>query len=417
MKERLRIVVTGFAATYPFGGVFWDYMQYAVGLHRLGHEVLYVEDTGKWCYDPQGQTFVESGRGNAERLAAQIERLEPALANSWAFRDAREETYGRTWSRAVDFMRHADLLIHLSASCWLREEHLGKGRRVFIDSDPAYTQSALLAGTEAEREGRLRFWKDSHERFFTFGENIGGPDCRIPSAGIDWQPTRQPIVLDCFADHRVAPAARRPVLTTVASWEPTEEGPVLDGVAYGGKSVEFQRFIDLPGRVTAPVEVALSGPAPVEPLRRNGWHIIEGYAVSADPWSYRDYLATSLAELSVAKNAYVASRSGWFSCRTACYLALGVPAVVQDTGFTPFIPSGQGLFAFSTASEAQAAVESILSAPERHSAAAAEIAHEYFDSGKVLTRLVARSLGSAVSSGSKVVTSRVGALTQGLPWP
>jgi hypothetical protein len=224
--------------------------------------------------------------------------------------------------------------------------------------------------------------------FFTFGENIGQPDCRIPTGLFDWIPTRQPIVLDCFDPAQVPLSARRKVLTTVGSWEPAEKGPVVDGVAYRGKSAEFERFMELPGRSPLPLEVALSGPAPLQRLREHGWAIRDGYEVSRDPWVYRDYLAGSLAEWSVAKNAYVASRSGWFSCRTACYLALGVPAVVQDTGFSRFIPTGEGLLAFSTLDEAAAAIHRLAAEPKRHALAARRLAEEYFDSDRVLTRLL-----------------------------
>src|SRR5262249_55465232 len=144
-----------------------------------------------------------------------------------------------------------------------------------------------------------------------------------------WIPTRPPVVLDRFAPAALPVGLRRRTLTTVASWEPAEKGPVVGGVAYHGKSVEWERFIDLPSRSVLPLEVAMSGPAPIGRLRTRGWHVRDALEVSSDPAAYRSYLAGSAGEWSVAKNAYVASRSGWFSCRTACYLALGVPAVVQ----------------------------------------------------------------------------------------
>jgi hypothetical protein len=148
----------------------------------------------------------------------------------------------------------------------------------------------------------------------------------------------------------------------------------------------------LAGRSQIPLEVAISGKVPQGLLREAGWLSREGYEVSHDPWVYRDYLASSLGECSVAKNAYVASRSGWFSCRTACYLALGVPAIVQDTGFSKFIPTGEGLFAFNTIDEALAAIDQLAADPVRHARAALDLAKEHFDSGKVLTSLLNRAL-------------------------
>jgi hypothetical protein len=185
---------------------------------------------------------------------------------------------------------------------------------------------------------------------------------------------------------------RRRVLTTVASWESTEGGTVVDGVAYGGKNVEFERFLGLARLVDVPLEIALSGKPPRERMEAEGWQVIDPYPVSRDPWVYRDYLASSLGEWSVAKNAYAASRSGWFSCRTACYLALGVPAVVQDTGFSAHLPVGEGLFAFDTVEEAVEGIERVRCEPERHARAAAEIVEQHFESGRILRRMIAEAL-------------------------
>jgi hypothetical protein len=391
--DRLRIVTTGLAVTYPMGGVFWDYLQYPLGLRQLGHEVLYLEDTGKWCYDPQAQSFVEDGARNAAWFASQVARLDPGLADRFSFRDVKGNVHGRSWSEVVRFCANADLFLHISASCWMRDEHCATRRIAFIDSDPLYTQAGILGGaTPEEIRGRIDWYQQHHHVFFTFGENIGAPGCKIPVGPFAWVPTRQPIVLDCFVPASVPVAARRPVLTTVASWEPTEKGPVIDGVAYRGKSAEFERFLDLPARSALPLEVALSGPAPVDRLRARGWRIRAGQEVSGDPWTYRDYLAGSTGEWSVAKNAYVASRSGWFSCRTACYLALGVPAVVQDTGFGRDIPTGEGVLTFTDLDSAAAAIGRLAQEPERHSAAARAIAERCFDSRRVLTRLIEDAL-------------------------
>jgi hypothetical protein len=396
MSSSLRIAVTGLAATYPFGGVFWDYLQYPLGLRRLGHEVLYIEDTGKWCYDPTAHTFVEDGGRNAAFLGRQITVLDPDLSDCWFFRDATGKTYGRSWEEVVGFCRSADLFLHISASCWMREEYFAADRVAFIDSDPMYTQSSVpdyLAGTIDDAARARVDMLRRHQVFFTFGENIGAPDCRIPIGIFDWIPTRQPIVLDCFREAVTSMTARRPVLTTVASWEPTEKGPVVNGIVYKGKSAEFERFIDMPSRSALPLELAMSGRAPADRLRVQGWKLVDPWMVSRDPWVYRDYLAHSQGEWSVAKNAYVASRSGWFSCRTACYLALGVPAVVQNTGFGSTIPTGEGVLTFDTPEEASEAIERLASDPDRHTKAARAIAEEYFDSGKVLSRLIDEAQG------------------------
>ena len=391
MRTRLRIAVTGLAATYPLGGVFWDYLQWALGFARLGHDVLYVEDTGRWVYDPAAATFVESGEANAALLAETLKALDTDLAERWFYRDGTGRTYGWRWADVVEFCRTADLFVHVSASCWMREEYFAARRVVFIDSDPMYTQESVegyLEGTiDAEARARVEMLR-RHDVFFTFAENIGAPDCRVPTALFGWIPTRQPIVLDRFEPESVPVAARRRVLTTVASWEPSEGGPVVGGVTYAGKSREFARFMDLPARSPLPFELALSGRVPADQVRAHGWRLVDPYAVSKDPWVYRRYLATSLGEWSVAKHAYVASRSGWFSCRSACYLALGVPVVVQDTGFDCAIPTGRGVLPFGTVEEALDGIERLAADPAGHAEAALAIAREYFDSDRVLTRLI-----------------------------
>jgi len=397
MTKQLRIAVSGLVATYPFGGVFWDYMQYVYGLHLLGHDVLYVEDTGKWGYDPAAQTFVEDGASNAEYLGKQVSALDPSLDSRWFYRDGGGRIYGKTWPEVVDFCKTADLFIHISASCLMRDEYWAAHRVAFLDSDPMYTQSATPDHSNPALGQDERFRADMmrrHDSFFTFGENIGQENCLIPADMFDWIPTRQPVLNDYFAKDIIPVTRRRPVFTTVASWEPTERGPVVNGVSYSGKSTEFLRFIDLPRRVEATLEIALSGKPPITRLMDHGWNIIPAHSISVDPWSYRDYLATSLGEWSVSKNAYAASRSGWFSCRTACYLSLGVPAVVQNTAFADDIPTGRGLLAFDSIEEAADGVRQVLKDPQLHATAAREIALECFDSRRVLSDLVERAMNS-----------------------
>ncbi len=389
--DSLRIAVSGLAATYPFGGTFWDYLQYPLGLAELGHEVLYIEDTGRWCYDPAAGTFVEGGARNAAALERALAEHGGDLAGRWFFRDATGETYGRSWEEVVRFCAGADLFLNVSAACWLRDTYRRSARLAFIDTDPMYTQADVpgyLEGTLGE-SARARVERLlEHDVFFTFAENMGAPDCRVPTELFDWHPTRQPVVLSRFTSERVPLPQRRPVLTTVASWEPAETGPVVEGVKYHGKSVEFERFLALPPKSPLPLELALGGGAPAARLEKHGWRLADPLGVSRDPQSYRDYLARSFGEWSVAKNAYVASRSGWFSCRSALYLALGVPVVVQDTGFGCALPTGSGVLPFGTLEEAVEAIHALAAHPARHGEAAREVAETYFDSRKVLTKLV-----------------------------
>lgn len=389
----MRIVVTGYAATFPYGGVFWDYLQYVLGFHQLGHDVLYLEDTGKWCYKPEEATFVETGEENAKRLADNIKTYMPELVDKWSFRDGSDNVFGMPGDKAIEFCRTADLFIHLSASCVMRDEYFEAGRVAFVDSDPMYTQAKLAPARNPESPDHASAlehvkWLRRHDVFLSFGENVGQADCLIPCELINWRPTRQPITIDRFVDHQVPVEKRRPTLNTVASWNPHEVSVQIAGKTFGGKSMEFERFIDLPTKLALPVELAISGNVPRDLLVDHGWNPIDALPVSGEPGVYRDYLANATGEFSVAKHAYVASNSGWFSCRTACYLALGVPAVVQDTGFTRHIPSGAGVFAFTNENEAIAGVEAIVSDSGKQAKAAFELAREYFDASKVLKRFI-----------------------------
>ncbi|MCA9266258.1 MAG: hypothetical protein KDA60_20500 [Planctomycetales bacterium] len=389
MATSLHIVVSGLAGTYPLGGMFWHYVQFVQGLRRLGHEVLYVEDTGRWCYSPYNMTFVESARENATIIDRQLRRLDPELGMCWHYRDAADVVHGRSWDDVCHFCQSADLFINISASALLRDEYLACQRLVFVDTDPLYTQASIPDYVAGVIEPSLRLGVESllrHDVFFTYGENVGREDCLVPRDLIAWHPIRQPLLLDAYRAHGIPCEARRRRLTTVGSWGPAESHTKVRGALYYGKSVEFSRFLELPVRSTLPLEVAWSGQAPIETMETHGWHIRDGHEVSRDPWDYWDYLARSWAEWSVAKQGYVASRCGWLSDRSASYLALGVPAIVQDTGAST--PTDRGLIAFGTLDEAVSAIDRVATRPRLHSQAALEIAREYFGSDKVLSQML-----------------------------
>jgi hypothetical protein len=270
----------------------------------------------------------------------------------------------------------------------LRERYQGCRKKVYVDTDPLYTQYKLAAVRNGSATPDQAYSVDSlnrHDVFFTLGENIGDPSCRIPSCGINWHKTRQPIVLADWP-FTFTPTAR--AYTTVMSWKNDDELPSIDGTIYGGKNVEFMKFMVLPSRVSVPMEIALSGPAPLDQLRLHGWRVVHGYAKSFDMNAYRNHLGGSRGEWSIAKNVYVASRSGWFSTRSAAYLALGKPVVVQDTGFSSYYPVGQGLFAFTTLDEAVSAICNIESKYKQHCEAARVLAETHFRSETVLERLL-----------------------------
>ena len=385
----MQIVVTGLIATYPLGGVSWDYLQYIQGLHLLGHDVFYLEDTGNWVYNPELGTFTEDCSFNLQYLDAVLTfAVGPATGRRWSFRSPIGEYFGLSEREIETVCNQADLFINVSGSCWLRDRYQGCARKLYIDTDPLYTQHQLEAmrrGTATTDQAYSVNLIRNHDLFFTFAENISDPSCCIPSCGLTWHTTRQPIVLENWP-FTFTPAA--PALTTVMSWKNDVTLPSIGGETYGGKGVEFLKFMHLPSRVSVTMEIALSGAAPFDQLRQNGWQVVNGYEKSSTMEVYQNYLSSSRGEWSIAKNAYVASRSGWFSTRSAAYLALGKPVVVQDTGFRPYYPVGEGLFDFTDLDEAVSAIESIESNYRRHCEAARSIAESHFAAGSVLTRLL-----------------------------
>jgi hypothetical protein len=208
----------------------------------------------------------------------------------------------------------------------------------------------------------------------------------LPSLGLRWQPTRPPVVMDCW---RTEPPGD--TWTTVMTWKNFQEPMQHDGVDYGTKEMEFGKVQDLPARVSARLELAVGGSqAPCDEWRALGWSVVHSESISRTAEEYRHYLQRSRGEFSVAKNVYVATRSGWFSCRSACYLAAGLPVVVQDTGFSEIIPTGEGLLAFTRPDEAVSAIERVERDYPRHRSAARELAGTCFASEVVLGDLLQR---------------------------
>ena len=280
----------------------------------------------------------------------------------------------------VALCRTADVLLGLWTVTWL-DEFAECSRRIFIDTDPGFTQFGMSPAVRASPAYASPV--DFHEHY-TYGARIGQPDCPIPTHGIEWKPVRPPVALDLLPV-RFTPDA--PCFTTVMSWAPRKP-IVYEGVEYGQKDVEFWRIAALPSRVGSCLEIALGGAAPYDAIAAAGWRLADAAAVTATPWTYRDYIAQSRGELSVAVNLEVKARSGWFSDRTAAYLASGKPVVVQDTGFSEDMPCGEGLFAFHTIDDAAAAVEEIERDYRRQCLAARRIAEEHLDARRVLASIL-----------------------------
>jgi len=383
----MKVVVTGLIGTYPLGGVAWDYLQYVKGFVALGAEVTYLEDTGQWTYNPRLHTFTEDAAESVRYLRDVLSRV-PGMESSFAFRDASGVLHGLCETELARRCRDADLFLNLSGAVWLRDSYRGARVTAYCDSDPLYTQAGVVAVDEGrgdEHQTRTVGWFRSHDVFFTLAENINHPSCSVPRCGVRWKTTRQPITLE---DWPFTFDAQHERFTTVMSWKTKPALPILDGRVYGGKDVEFCRFLDLPTRVRVPLEIAVSGPAPREEMAAAGWRIVDAGERSTTPERYRDYIGASRGEWSVAKEAYVASESGWFSCRSACYLAMGKPVVVEDTGFPRIYPTGEGVLAFRTIEQAVAALEAVEADYLRQCQAARAFAECFFRAETVLEQLI-----------------------------
>jgi hypothetical protein len=385
MSSSLRIIVTGVIAQYPLGGMTWHYLQYVLGLACLGHDVYYLEDTGEAPYDPaRGGTFKDCASG-VGYLAEVMARY--GLSDRWAYRfGVRDQWFGMTDGERNAVIRSADLLLNVSGYLIRPAEYRAIPRLAYVDTDPVFNQIKLARGGS-----QFCDLVDAHDVHFSFGERQSE---MVPATGHHWRPTRQPIVL---SEWRPA-TPPRDVFTTILNWSASKNPPVYEGRTYGQKNVEFERFLDLPARVApAVLEVAINSgkrrQAPLELLRSRGWHVVDAETACLDFASYRAYIESSKAEWSVAKNGYVQGQPGWFSERSACYLAAGRPVVVQDTGLSGVLPVGVGIVPFRTPDEAVAAVRDVEENYSRHAQAARAIAEAYFSANTVLTRLIDEAMG------------------------
>ena len=379
-------VVTGMIATYPVGGVLFDYGQYALGLERLGFDVYYLEDTGGPTYDPHTRIYGPDASYGVQFLPAALETLSPRLACRWHFRDVEGRSYGLPQDEMNNIVAKADLFLNVSGGTLLRDEYLPSRRKVLIDTDPGWNHFVNYPRWDESPGWKGTHGYRAHDHFFTYAENIGLDGCLLPGLGLDWLPTRPPVVLDLWQ-----PEPPGEIWTTVLTWKNFQQSIEHAGKSYGTKELEFDKVESLPSLVPARLEMAIGGAeAPVEHWRSLGWSITSSVERSVTPADYRHYIQSSRGEFSVAKNVYVDTLSGWFSCRSICYLAAGRPAVVQDTGFTRRIPAGKGLLAFSSLDEAVAAVAAVEADYDGHQQAALEIARRYFSAEQVLGDMLKR---------------------------
>lgn len=357
-------------------------LQWLVGFQRLGHEVYFVEKSG-WsnsCYDPTHDTQSDDCTYGISTLEAHL--APHGLEKSWCYVDADGQYHGATRERIESVFNAADLFVDMGThGDWLPEA-ARTGVRVLVDGDPGYTQMRALDNDEDLGQ---------YDHYYSVGRNVGTAGCTVPTMGLTWRPIFDPVVVDLFPSEPVAADAP---FTTVMAWQSYR--PVqFEGTLYGSKDQEFEKFIDLPQRTRVPLELAVGGHrVPEQRLQRAGWRLRNPLSVTRSAETFRAFLASSRGEFSVNKNFYVATGSGFFSDRSAAYLASGRPVIMQETGFSGHLPCGRGLFAVSTVEEAAAAIETVVGDYDRHSRWAREIAREHLDAAPVLGNIL-RELGVA----------------------
>jgi hypothetical protein len=394
VSSKLRVVVLGMMGRCPFGGQTWLYLNWLRGLQGLGHEVWYVEDDLVWPYDPKQNAVTSDCSYAVRHIASCMERA--GLANRWAFRlpdprlgDSANTCWGMSLRELGDLYRSCDVLLNVVGATDFRYEHLALTApfRVYIETDPAYAELRLANGDE---EKQMAF--AHHHIIATYGENYGAPDCGVPLNGLEskYRKTRQPIDLESWP-MAYDPNAR--FFTTIGNYRQSGSDLEYNGEVYRwSKHYEWEKFLDLPRRTSQPFELAMMirNPADRDLLRAHGWRLVSPVPMSLDIFGdYPAYFQRSRAEFTVAKDQNVRLRSGWFSERDICYLACGKPVIAQDTGFSDILPTGEGLFAFTTTDEALAAIEAINGDYRRHCEAARSIAEEYFEARSVAGRLLA----------------------------
>ena len=375
------IVVLGIMGCMPVAGtgVAWNTMQHLVGLRRLGYNVYYVEATGVWPFN----ATTDDCTFPVTYISTLMSRF--GFQHKWAYVAAHSDgrCYGLSELQVEDLYARADAIVNLFGGTVLREEHMGCPIHIYLETDPVVHQIRIANG-----EQKYIDLIGAHTALFSWGENYGELDCGVPMAPFTYKATRAPVVLD-YWDVPCNPAAR--YFTTIGHWDQSVKDLEYNGERYSwGKHCEFLKVLELPRRTTQDFALALAidDPAAVQVLERHGWHVEDAYEASKTLESYREYIWRSRGEFTVAKDMNVRLRSGWFSERSACYLAAGKPVITQETGFSKFLPTGLGLFTFRSFADILPALEAINSDYQKHSQAAKDIATEYFDAEKVLRQLM-----------------------------
>ncbi len=372
------VVLWGLLGSFPFGGMTWQVLQHVVGLRQLGFDVWYVEDSDKHPYHPRTFQRTSNYRENVAYVAHNMGLI--GLANRWVYRSpgTQEVLGGLDEAGLRKLYRRADAVLNLCGAQEIRDSHRQAQCLVLIETDPGSTQVSV---DENDQETIKQL--EAYDYLFTYAANIGDDQCRLPSEGFDWQPTRPPVIVEWWECARPDGPL---VFTTVGNWSNRGKDVRWRGETYHWrKDLEFAKVLRLPSRVLSGFELTLGGvpDGDAAMLRSHGWRLREASTV-ANPGRYRRYLRSSHAEFTVAKDLNVRLRTGWFSDRSACYLAAGRPVITQDTGFGFYLPTGKGLMPFSSEDDAAEAAEQVSSDYEAHARSAQEIANDYLAASLVL---------------------------------
>jgi hypothetical protein len=387
MSSKGRIVVFGILFWFPLAGVTWQFLHYLLGLRRLGYDPWYVEDSGRWIYDPVINDVSPDASRNIAAVAPVLERH--GFGERWCFRGNYPggRCYGLSEGQLLRLYRDADALLNVTGAQELRDEHMACRRRIYVESDPFAAQVRVAQG-DAKTLAQL----DAHDTHFSFGEKLGAADCAVPVERYTWLPTRQPVATDLWENPHPPGAGR---YTTITSWKSDDKSKHVEFNGeryYWSKEREFEKVLDLPQRTRASFELAVSADeATTSRLAALGWNPRSSLQVSRDTDAYRDFIQRSRGEFTVARDHVTRPNTGWFSDRSACYLAAGRPVITEETGFSGILPAGEGLFGFRSMDDILAAIAAIEADHARHCHAARQIAVEYFEATRVLADLLRRA--------------------------
>ncbi|MGE0823755.1 MAG: glycosyltransferase [Candidatus Binatia bacterium] len=383
MNTRGRIIVLGLLGQFPLAGIAWQLIHHLVGFRRLGFDVYYIEETGATPYDPRVKSRVNDCTYSVQFIAESLRRM--GLEDSWAYHDGLTgQWYGLLESQIQELFANALCVVNLcGASHPDTLSFRPHGKLIYLETDPVLYQVRITEGDENARQ-----FVAKHDVHLTYGENLGALDCPIPLPQFAWQKTRPPVVLDFWPAHFNPTCSR---FTTISTWRNVGKDLSFRGETYlWSKHENWMTVADLPQRTSQQFELAveINNQADLAVFQRNSWVLTNPLVVSQDADIYREYIQGSRGEFTVSKDVVARTRSGWFSDRSVCYLAAGKPVVTQETGFSKFIPTGRGLFAFSSIDDVVAALEAINSDYLTHAHAAREIAQEYFSAEKILSKLL-----------------------------